>query len=273
MVEETIIQTAVFSILGSTTFFPSDKMNNSVIKHLIDTYQLGNALEHFEYIMSVSGLEPYVEWVKVNTKPYKLTESYHNDLHARITVMNAYEGAVYSGLSQKETRQIILAAYFHDFNHSQGEHVDDRSNINDAEHGFIKAWDECDVLKDLTDREVVSRLIRRSIYPRIQALYKDYQASILCDADMMSAYQNKHSIDLIYGLYKEMIHSKKPNHINAPGMSEKERINKFIESHKLFYGTVKWNTHWARMKAFVLNFPLLNKNRVVELTNKLSPET
>lgn len=109
------------------------------------------------------------------------TIPYHNNYHAFCMVLNCYDASKFYELANSETRDLLIAALFHDFNHSGGEYLD-TENINRALLGYT----ECCLIKNIIPSEVVKKLIIVTEYP-----YKKDPDTLLekviRDADLMQS--------------------------------------------------------------------------------------
>ena len=107
---------------------------------------------------------------------------YHN-LNHNITVTNfAYYIGQSEGLKKEEMKELLIAAIFHDFNHTAGEKKDD-TNIQNSKNGVKKFIEEKDVDVDL---EKVYDIINATEYPyTIDNDKLTKQQEIIRDADLM----------------------------------------------------------------------------------------
>lgn len=128
---------------------------------------------------------------------------YHNFGHLENVTLFAYIGCVQAGLSFGEIRNILLAALFHDFNHSGGK-LKDIENINLAKTGlseFLSEENDTDIKV-----EFVNFLIDITEYPyTIESSKLTIHQKILRDADILqSFFLNNYMQDVVLGLAKEL---------------------------------------------------------------------
>jgi hypothetical protein len=178
--------------------------------------------------------------------------TYHNFKHTVQMTLNCFEGCLYEKIHSSTIRAVLAAALFHDVKHTHGRCSDD-VNIERA----IKTLKEANevISEPLTesDLKLAIRCIRATKYPyvregRISTKIEDIPLKIIRDADLMTAYSYKNSLDLYIGLFNEICISR--------DLTEKE----FTEGQFEFLSKVKWNTQWAKKKAFVMNFVQVNKD-------------
>lgn len=102
---------------------------------------------------------------------------YHNWYHTCSVMVNCYDGAAYHDLSFDTARDLLIAALFHDFDHSAGK-MDDIGNINQALLGLTEL---CDGLYNVNK---IGKFIQCTEYPFIHEPICIEQR-ILRDADLM----------------------------------------------------------------------------------------
>lgn len=196
----------------------------------------------------------FLEYNKSGQAPY------HNNQHTREMICNCHEGAAYYKLSDYCQNILIVAAMFHDFNHTAGQETTDDINIKNAIEGFIEhskyekfsarfIWDVCHLIaateypyKESDEWNTSSNI--RNIEEQLEygcewsetlTLLK----AIICDANVMTIYQEDKDIlgKQLAGLYQEM--------------SIKSNISKedFVKGCTDFYYKYKFRTDWALDKA------------------------
>lgn len=139
-------------------------------------------------------------WLTQNNKALNLP--YHNTKHCEFIACFAYMAAKYSSLSQFETRCLVLAGLFHDFNHLGAKALDDSENIDIALKGFNKYAVYVSEKDDVV--ALVNSLISATRFPY------DRQASseleyILRDADMLQIIEEDFGVEFVVeGLFAEM---------------------------------------------------------------------
>ena len=88
-------------------------------------------MKRFDEIIAAYGLGDHYRWFCLHNSS---TAPYHSVYHANCMIENCYDGAQYYNLPYSSTRELLIAAMFHDFNHSGGK-LEDRGNINRALKG------------------------------------------------------------------------------------------------------------------------------------------
>jgi hemerythrin len=153
-------------------------------------YQLLNGIEVIKKLKLEDHLGNLLNDNKSNNAPY------HNLNHTLCVIKNVYYLANQEDLNNKEIKNLVLAAIYHDFNHSQGEKKDDE-NIKEA----IKALKKY-VEGDTTD---IEELIKATQYPYVIE-DKDLSDSqkVLKDADVMQIFEDNFIQQVIYGLSTEL---------------------------------------------------------------------
>lgn len=210
-------------------------------------------IEHF-YIRSI------VYNHKNNNDKEQIQFTYHNIKHVNQMLLNCYEGAIYEKISRQEIKCLLIAAMFHDANHSLGREYDEINIINAIKClSDINKYNYENGLHSLseTDFKLATDCIRYTKYPyidkgRIPRNDECKPFRIIRDADLMTVYNYKTSMDLYQGLFNEL----------------KQELNvlRFMELQREFLFNVQWNTQWAKKKAFVRNYPQQIKNLDSELT-------
>lgn len=153
---------------------------------------------------------------------------YHNLNHnITVTVFSNYIG-VREGLPKKEMVELLLAAIFHDFNHSGGEKKD-TENIKAAKKGvkdFLKETGISDI-----DIDNVFNIIDATEYPYVIPNDKlSTQQKIIRDADLCQLFENQRLQMNYLGLGKES---------NTDMGTQIKNQDKFIS-------TIKFNTKAAK---------------------------
>jgi 5'-deoxynucleotidase YfbR-like HD superfamily hydrolase len=112
---------------------------------------------------------------------YNKTQPYHNYQHMYQVTLFAAEGADYYGLDQTEKKHLILAALYHDLNHSGDAAVSDAENIHVA-CSMVEA-----ILPGLEkdiDASYVASLIRATQFPPVSEK-TTITEQIICDSDIL----------------------------------------------------------------------------------------
>jgi len=178
-----------------------------------------------------------VENNKSNNAPY------HN-LHHMLTVMKYCEaGARYHSLNGKIRANLLVAALFHDFNHTQGE-KSDKINVELAIEG-VKTWYNSNALNSGVNLNKVVEIIKATEYPYvIEAVDLTLEQSIIRDADLMISLESDWMNNMIIGLMDEM---------------KVKDIKKMIEGQRNFHGNIKMCSPWGQ-KVFISEWEKVFKN-------------
>jgi len=140
------------------------------------------------------------DYVKKNNTSNNLP--YHNWYHALCMVEKCIEGANYHNLPYRSIRHLVLAALFHDFDHTGGKSTDS-INIDRA----LKGWRnyEYTFLRSITsiDKQEVEGIIRVTEYPYVIEPICIEQ-KIIRDADLMQCLRPTWKEMIIVGLRQEM---------------------------------------------------------------------
>jgi hypothetical protein len=153
---------------------------------------------------------------------------YHNFRHMMNVVHLCYQACIfYSGtLSPKQMRNLLIAALFHDFDHS-GSAGDDHLNIDRA----VRSLEEHILPEDGACLGEIAALIRATEYPyMLESKNLTLSAQILRDADISQGIDAVWIQQVVFGLAAEW--AKAP--IEVLGMQSE------------FYGRLKFETAWAR---------------------------
>lgn len=185
---------------------------------------------------------------------------YHNLYHTRCVFLNCYEGGWYEQCSESEVKSLLVAALFHDFDHSAGKEVDE-VNISRAVQGLESAQRLAAFSgQGLTQEEFQTaiNIIKVTKYPWDQQP-KNLVERIMRDADLMQVYEER-EIPLIKqyeGLFEEVAGRK---------ITDEDR-DSFAQKLQAFNSDqVVWYTDWAKKKASHLDF----QQQVKQLTSLIS---
>ncbi|MFM2395252.1 MAG: hypothetical protein RLZZ546_3235 [Bacteroidota bacterium] len=155
-----------------------------------EDYQLLNGIEVIKKLKLEKHLSNLLNDNKANNAPY------HNLNHTLCVIKNVYYIANQENCIKKEITTLVLAAIYHDFNHSQGAKKDDE-NIKEA----IKALKK--YVEDNTD--TIEELIKATQYPYV---IEDKDLSplqkIIKDADVMQIFEDNYIQQVILGLSTEL---------------------------------------------------------------------
>lgn len=127
---------------------------------------------------------------------------YHNTDHLLFVAQKCYEGGLYHQLDDNQIDALIVAALFHDFNHSGGEHPDwynVKVAVNSFRDFFMDGkYHDGEFYDDVID------IIRGTEYPYVTP--KDIltiRQKIIRDADLMQATADNWFGMIMLGLSKE----------------------------------------------------------------------
>lgn len=152
---------------------------------------------------------------------------YHGYQHLLTVALNCWDGAHYTGLDAVSTRDLVLAAVFHDFGHLQQRTVPDSANIEVAVEGAIRHLPKC--LPDLAaaGTEHVLALIRATEFPHIEA--ESMAARIIQDADMM-----------------QTLEPDGQRFLDGLGLEKGRRVT--VAKNEAFLDAYKPRTEWGRLR-------------------------
>ena len=129
-----------------------------------------------------------------------LYNPYHNLRHMLHVTWEAYDGCIYHNLRPEQFRSVLVAAMFHDFNHSAGTGNDDLE-VKCAIRAFEKYMDPVDAGNA---REIITH-IKATEYPYVIHTEKLLIGSkILRDADMSQTFSVAWIQQILLGLSSEM---------------------------------------------------------------------
>lgn len=163
-----------------------------------------------------------------------LNHPYHNFRHMFHVLWLVYDGCSYysSFLSPRHVRDVLIAALFHDFNHS-GMMGDDDLNIERAIRGLKKYI----LPEDASSVADIVFLIRATQYPPVvtNPSLPDFEApcvSILKDADLSQAFSTAWIQQVVFGLAAEW--GKTPMDV--------------LKLQEPFLKNLKFKTEWAKAR-------------------------
>lgn len=157
-----------------------------------------------------------------------LRHPYHNFRHMLHVLWLCYQAAIfYEGrLQRREVRNLLIAALFHDYDHS-GQFGNDDLNIERALRGLRKHIQP----EDTEDLASIEGIIRRTEFPyTIPSEHLRLPAQILRDADVMQALNVAWIQQVVIGLATEW--SKSPIEV--------------LRAQGGFHRNLKFSTEWAR---------------------------
>jgi hypothetical protein len=133
-----------------------------------------------------------VRWVLKNNPAQAL--GYHNFNHSLWVAYYAYEAFMYDTDGSTPPKELIVAALFHDFDHSGGFFADDSKNHEKALNGY-KRWgaEQNDTQNPGENQVTVEQLISETLFPFGELQHADREdtdlyrlmAYALRDGDMM----------------------------------------------------------------------------------------
>ena len=201
--------------------------NNSIIKALEEsTSKDKKILEAIEIIDKYEYLQKAFKYILLNSKSNN--GPYHNLNHLLTVLKYCYLGALSEGVKdEKELRELLVAAIFHDVNHTIGKEKDDVNvqNSKDAIDKFLKQ-EEIDV-----DTDYMNKLLDATQYPYvIEGKDLDLKQGIIRDADLMQV------------LEYNWIHQ------NIAGLSSELKMDflDFVQPQRKFLESAAFNTDWGK---------------------------
>lgn len=155
---------------------------------------------------------------------------YHHLNHVLRIMSFCNEGCKYHKLTGKVRTNLLVAALFHDFNHTMGEKPDSE-NVKRAVEG-IRDWYNSNPLNSSNiNIEKSIEIIKATEYPyTIEPEDLSLEQAIIRDADLMAPLDTDWLGNLIIGLSTEM-------KIND--------IKKMAEGQHKFYSNVQMNSQWG----------------------------
>ncbi len=158
-----------------------------------------------------------------------LWHQYHNFRHMLHVTWLCHQACIFyhNFLSQRKMRNLLIAAMFHDFDHS-GMAGNDDLNIARATRGFNKYT----LPEDFSSAEEITLLIQATEFPRKHESSEHLSlcARILQDADMCQALNEVWLQQTVFGLADEW--GKKPIEI--------------LSAQEAFLSNLKLQTKWAQ---------------------------
>ncbi len=230
-------------------------VDNENAKPLLKAFGLG---DYLDYYLEFRHIPP---WSKYNPNGYHVID---HDLNV---VVNAFEIAVNKGLDAKEMKQLLLAALYHDFWHTQTLQSEysggDIVNIDNAKKGWMNAVQRTKGAHlEVESVEEISNLIEHSIYPRKKSVGKKKLASILCDADLIGfcTMPEDAAVKAVYGLAIETLMNGFHEVYQNPALVlSKGEIRLFFEKQSVFRITNVWLNRVSSLKALTHNWQLKHR--------------
>lgn len=156
---------------------------------------------------------------------------YHSLHHMLRVTYYCNEGSLYHRLDSKSRINLLIAAMFHDFNHSQGKEKDD-VNVKIACNGAIKWFNSNPLNSTNVDIEKVVSIIKSTQYPYVISTENlTIEQSIIRDADLMPSLDIDWINNMIVGLKEEM---KVPSYLHM------------VEGQKKFHSSIEMCSGWGK---------------------------
>lgn len=172
---------------------------------------------------------------------------YHNAFHAQCMDENCYDGAQYYNLPYDVTKNLLMAALFHDFNHSGGK-TNDKENVTratiDLEKLFVRSNDSIPT--------IVIECIRCTEFPFVIEPMTIEQR-IIRDADLMQ-FRYPNWQDVIENKLRAEIEVARGEQISAEDM---------YEGNKTFWSKVKFYTEWGQKMFDTEGLPLREHYKLI----------
>lgn len=157
-----------------------------------------------------------------------LDNPYHNFRHVTHVLWLCMEACKFYSheLTAREMRNVLIAALFHDFDHS-GQPIPDSENIRRAIAGLQRHI----ASEDMEHFRSITYLIEITEFPyKIETQYLGLQAQIIRDADMSQAMSVAWIQQVVFGLAKEW---------------GKKSID-VLRMQRPFHQNLKFHTRWAQ---------------------------
>jgi hypothetical protein len=163
---------------------------------------------------------------------------YHNLNHLMTVTLGTYRLMKYEDFKENlKMKDMLLAAMFHDFNHSEGKLSDDK-NILEAKKGIRQFIEQEKIEADIL---FIDSILDATQYPYIiESSELNIYQQIIRDADMMQLFENNWIHQCVYGLSQEM----------------NKDFKEFLQMQKKYLDGAKFNTtmgkqlqaeHWDRL--------------------------
>jgi len=182
-------------------------------------------LEAIEIIDKYDYLQKAFKYIILNNKSNN--NPYHNLNHLLTVMKYCHLGAISEKITdEKELRELLIAAIFHDVNHSGGKKTDD-INIKNSKKSIKDFVESQEVDVDL---EVINEILDATQYPYvIEGKSLNKRQAIIRDADLMQVFE-----------YNWI-------HQNILGLSTELNMNflDFVQPQRKFLDSVEFNTKWG----------------------------
>lgn len=125
----------------------------------------------------------HIERVSSIEHNHSTNAPYHNTQHLFTVTINAFDLAQYYVLSRTETRSLVIAALYHDVNHSQGEYYDAVNVARAVEAMLVSVSDLGDEFSR-AEINLAAKLILSTEYPHVKEPLTTAE-KIIRDSDLM----------------------------------------------------------------------------------------
>jgi len=186
-------------------------------------------LEAIEIIDKHDYLKKAFKYIILNSKSNH--HPYHNLNHLLTVLKYCYLGALSENVKdEKELRELLIAAIFHDVDHTAGKEKDD-VNIKNSKKAIKSFVEQEDIDVDL---EKINAILDATQYPYVlESKDLDLRQKLIRDADLMQVFE-----------YNWI-------HQNIAGLSTELKMNfiDFVVPQRKFLDSAEFNTNWGkRMK-------------------------
>ncbi len=203
-------------ILAGTAISLSESKDTRLIKNL----------EAIEIIDKYDYLQKAFKYIILNSNSND--RPYHNLNHLLTVLKYCYIGAIEESVTdEKELRELLISAIFHDVNHTGGKKTDD-INIKNSKK-VIKIFVESQDID--ADLDSMNEILDATQYPYIlDGSDLNIRQSIIRDADLMQVFE-----------YNWI-------HQNIAGLSNELNMNflDFVKPQRKFLDSVEFNTKWGK---------------------------
>jgi len=192
----------------------NDPSSNGIVEVIRNNRQLytGNLAKYFQALL----------------KARNINHPYHNLRHMLHVTWQCHQASIFYGhlISLHNVRNLLIAAMFHDFDHS-GRSGNDDLNIELAIRGFKKHIQP----EDIPSKDDIESLMRITEYPpMIDSSELTLRAQILRDADISQALSPVWIQQVIVGLAKE----------------QDRTFLEMLKQQEPFLSNLKFHTEWAK---------------------------
>lgn len=239
----------------STYMLPDNLVTDDEMPFMLEDLKMFKATKDFRFaslgeegvklICKRLWLDPFLEFF-MDFNPSN-DAPYHNKYHTFCMVNNCYEGSYHLRLSPSEVKALVVAALFHDFDHSAGNQSDG-VNITKALAGLKVAQrfaESRGLGLNQAEYKLVTEAIKVTQYP-FTVEPTTITEKIIRDADLMQPYETDKEVlfKQYKGLKQEIELSRNMTISNA----------EFGIKNKEFLDGITWYTPWAREKALKLDW-------------------